>query len=428
MIAVSLPPKRILILAATTGYQTRVFQEAAVRLGYEPVMGTDRCRHMNDPWGDGAVPVRFQRLEQSAEVLAEIDPKPDGIIAVGDRPAELAAYAAQILGLPYHPPEAVARARNKNAARAAFEDAGLLVPRYFAVGLDYDLHEASRCVEYPCVLKPLALSASRGVIRANDPLEFAEAFARIRGILEQHDIQRLKDEADHYVQVETYIPGREFAIEGMLSQGELEVFAIFDKPDPLEGPYFEETIYVTPSREPEELQLAMIGTTQRAVAALGLTHGPIHAEMRCNESGVWMLEVAARPIGGLCARALRFDHGETLEELLLRFAAGEDVRRRQRESAASGVMMIPIPKSGVYHDAKGAEDAAQVPGIDEVIITAKYGQRLYKLPEGASYLGFIFARAETPEQVEHALREAHSRLRFEIMTELPALTNRGPNY
>jgi hypothetical protein len=207
--------------------------------------------------------------------------------------------------------------------------------------------------------------------------------------------------------------------------GRLKPLAIFDKPDPLEGPFFEETIYVTPSREPADVQRALIGETQRAIDALGLTNGPVHAEMRYNDSGVWMLEAAARPIGGLCSRALQFEGGMTLEELLLRFAVGEDVSRVERQPEASGVMMIPIPRNGIYHSVSGFEAASEAA---EVIITAKHGQRLQKLPEGASYLGFLFARRDTAAEVEQALRLAHHCLQFEIMAELPALNNAGPNY
>jgi hypothetical protein len=420
--------KRILILAATTGYQTRVFEEAARALGLDVVMATDRCRHMDDPWGDQALPVRFQKPVSSAELLARLEPRPDGVIAVGDRPTELAALVAEQMGLRYHTPSAVIAARNKLLARERFRAAGLLVPEYYAVGLKVGAEEAIRRARFPCVLKPLGLSGSRGVIRADSPAEFTRAYTRIAALLQRHEIERLNEEQDHFIQVETYVPGREYAIEGLVSDGRLKVLALFDKPDPLDGPFFEETIYVTPSREPEHVRLALVRTAQEAVTALGLTDGPLHAEMRHNEQGVWMLEAAARPIGGLCARALRFSRGMSLEQLLLRFALGEDVSGVEREPQASGVMMIPIPQSGIYSGVEGVDAAASVEGIEDVQVTAKQGQRLEKLPEGASYLGFIFARAETPQRVEEALRQSHSRLRFTIMAELPALNNSGPNY
>jgi biotin carboxylase len=409
-------PARVLIVAATTGYQTRLFEDAARRIGLEPVMATDRCRHLDDPWGDHAVPVRFQQPDAGAEILASEDVA--GVVAVGDKPTVLAAATAARLGLRFHERSAVEAARDKFLARERFREAGMLVPSYFRAPLHIDVAEAARCAEYPCVLKPLGLSASRGVIRADDEFDFTQAFERIRSILLEHEIVRLGEEHNGYVQVETYIPGREYALEGLVCDGTLQVLAIFDKPDDLSGPFFEETIYVTPSRAPVEVQQAIVATTQQAVSALGLSNGPVHAEMRHNERGVWMLEAAGRPIGGLCARALRFDGDMPLEELLLRFAVGEDVSGLRRERQASGVMMIPIPRSGVFDSVSCVEDAAAVSGIVDVAITAKKGQRLRKLPEGSAYLGFLFARAETPDAVESALREAHRRLRIDISEEL----------
>jgi formate-dependent phosphoribosylglycinamide formyltransferase (GAR transformylase) len=291
-----------------------------------------------------------------------------------------------------------------------------LAPDFYRVSLaDGPIHAAQQ-VRYPCVLKPLALSASRGVIRANDSEEFSAAFRRIESLLADPDIARLHEDQDRFLQVESFIPGREFALEGILIQGQLRVLALFDKPDPLDGPFFEETIYVTPSRESGETQDAIVRTTQAAVKALGLAEGPIHAEMRVNQHGVWMLEVAARPIGGLCARVL-----PGLEDLILRHASGLDPGVLAMPTPASGVMMIPIPREGIYVDVEGLSRARAEAGIEEVIVTAKQGQKLIPLPEGASYLGFIFARAETPDAVEQALRNSHRQLRFEIATALPVI-------
>ena len=257
------------------------------------------------------------------------------------------------------------------------------------------------------MLKPLGLSASRGVIRADNPAEFIAAFRRIENLLADPDIARLHEDQDRFLQVESFIEGREFALEGILTDGQLRVLALFDKPDPLDGPFFEETIYVTPSRESEATQDAIVRTTRAAVKALGLTEGPIHAEMRVNQRGVWMLEVAARPIGGLCARVL-----PGLEELILRHAAGEDAGALAMPRSRAGVMMIPIPREGIYVDVEGLDRARAEAGIEDVIITAKQGQKLIPLPEGASYLGFIFARAETPDAVEQALRTFASAIAF----------------
>jgi len=409
-----MPGKRLLLIGATTGYQTRVFAEAASRLGIELILATDRCHVLDDPWGDRAVALRFEDPEGCAQTLAA-QPGFDGMVAVGDRPAYIAALAAERLGvIPYNSSASVNASRNKFLARERFRAAGLLVPEFHCVPLSEGPGRAAERARYPCVLKPLGLSASRGVIRADNPAEFASAFRRIENLLADPDIARLHEDQDRFLQVETFIEGREFALEGLLTRGQLRVLAIFDKPDPLNGPFFEETIYITPSREDPSTQRAIVQTTEAAIRALGLSHGPIHAEMRVNSRGVWMLEVAARPIGGLCARVL-----PGLEELILRHASDEDVGSIALGAPAAGVMMIPIPREGIYVDAEGFDQARAQPGIEDVIITAKQGQKLIPLPEGASYLGFIFARAESPDAVDHALRIAHQQLHFEIATALP---------
>ena len=338
--------KRLLLIGATTGYQTRAFAGAAERLGYELVLATDRCHVLDDPWGDHAIALRFEDPAGAAATLAA-QAKVDGIVALGDRPAYIAALAAERLGIPYNSPDSVAASRNKFLARERFRAAGLLVPEYRKVHLSEGGERPAREIRYPCVLKPLGLSASRGVIRANNIEEFSAAFRRIENLLADPDIARLHEDQDRFLQVESFIEGREFALEGILTDGKLGVLALFDKPDPLDGPFFEETIYVTPSREDPSTQNAIVGTTRAAVEALGLTRGPIHAEMRVNQRGVWMLEVAARPIGGLCARVL-----PGLEELILRHAAGETVGLVANAAPAAGVMMIPPPAEGIYRCAR----------------------------------------------------------------------------
>jgi hypothetical protein len=407
---------RLLLLAATTGYQVRIFADAARRLGVDFALATDRCRSLDDPWGDGAIPVRFHDPARSAEQIAAAGPF-DAIVAVGDRPTLVAAEAARRLGIPWHPPAAVRACHDKYLARQLYRAAGLRVPDFFRAALEEDARALAQRAPYPCVLKPLGLSGSRGVIRADNASEFAAAFARIRALLRSPDVLITRDEQNRWLQVESFIPGREFALEAVVTDGRLEPLALFDKPDPLDGPFFEETIYVTPSRQESAVQQALLDTAQRAVRALGLTRGPVHAEMRYNSEGAWILEIAARPIGGLCARALTFDGGTPLEELIIRHALGEDVLSARLDGPASGVMMIPIPRAGIYQDAAGLDRAGA-----EVIITAKQGQKLVPLPEGSSYLGFIFARANTPMEVEDALRKAHASLEFRIATALDTLS------
>jgi biotin carboxylase len=276
--------------------------------------------------------------------------------------------------------------------------------------LDDDPARVAAATRFPCVVKPTTLSGSRGVMRADNPAELALRFARLRGILAG---ERCAD-----VLVEDYVPGVEVALEGLLDRGRLRTLALFDKPDPLEGPFFEETLYVTPSRLPAEAQASIAAAAAAAAAALGLREGPIHAELRWNERGPFLIEVAARSIGGLCSQTLRFGTDMSLEELILRQALGEPIDE-PREGRAGGVMMIPIPSAGHLRAVHGVEEAKAVPGIESVEITARTNHPLVPLPEGDSYLGFIFARGETPAFVEGALRAAHARLRFEIAAEIP---------
>jgi biotin carboxylase len=411
--------QRILIVAATTGYQTRLFANAARRLGMDLALATDRCHVLEDPWGDRAIPVRFDDPYAAAETIAHAGPF-DGIMAAADRPAFLAAIVAEKLGLPYNAPAAVEASRNKFLARRRFLAAGLPVPRFFRVDIARGPGEAAGQAPYPCVLKPLGLSASRGVIRADNPAEFVAAFHRIEALLARPEIQVQREAHNRYIQVESFIPGQEYALEGVLTAGRLRTLAVFEKPDPLNGPFFEETIYLTPPRVPHP---ALIPAIEKAIAALGLTQGPIHAELRDDGRQAWVLEVAARPIGGLCAKALRFDGGMPLEELLLRHAVGEDISLIEREECASGVMMIPIEREGVYEGVQGLDSTLETAGVEEIVITAKVGQTLEPLPEGASYLGFIFARGNAPEQVEGSLRSAHRRLRFQVAARLPVLAH-----
>jgi biotin carboxylase len=298
--------------------------------------------------------------------------------------------------------------------REALARAGVRAPAHCAFALDEPAEAVARAVSFPCVLKPLRLSASRGVIRADDAASFARAHARLAALLRTPEIRIAKDSEDERILVEEYVPGAEIAVEGLLDRGALRVLAIFDKPDPLEGPYFEETIYVTPSRLPRAAQDEVAAATAAAARALGLVTGPVHAELRVNKRGAWVIEVAARSIGGLCARSLRFGLGMSLEELILRHALGEPVGAIERESAASGVMMVPIPRAGILRDVRGVEEARRVRGIAEVTIDVKPGETLVPLPEGARYLGFLFARGAAPADVEAALRRAHAALSFEI--------------
>jgi biotin carboxylase len=418
--------KRVLVLATTTGYQLRSFGDAARAVGATLVLATDRCDQLDDPWADHAIPVRFFDTPEAIEtgVQACMDWRPDAVLAVGDRPTVLAAHINAALGLPGNPPSAAARSRNKLQTREAFRAAGLKTPEFEAVSLHDDPAGVAAKISYPGVLKPLALSGSRGVMRVNDDREFATAFNRLRVLMASPDIRLERDAAHDAALIESFVAGAEYAVEGVLTRGELQLLAIFDKPDPLDGPFFEETIYLTPSSQFPAIQAAIVAAVSQAAQALGLSHGPVHAECRVNQAGVYVLEVAARPIGGLCAKALTFEGAPdsmpvSLEEVLLRHALGEDVGAYRRELSASGVMMIPIPQRGILRRVDGVDAARAVANVDDVRMTAKTDAMLVPLPEGRSYLGFIFAHGEEASTVERALREAHAKLRFVIEREVP---------
>ena len=420
---------RVLILSATTGYQLRSFNDAAARLGIGLVFATDRCHALEDPWQDQAVPVKFHDEAASlAGVLAAAAEQPfAGVLAVGDRPARLSAMVTDALRLPGHPLQAVIDATSKLRARQRFQAAGLATPWFVVVPSDApaEAFAADPRLAYPCVVKPTALSGSRGVIRADTPAACAAAIDRIRALLARPEIRAQRAPDGQQVIVEGFIPGREYAIEGVLTRGAFQPLAIFDKPDPLDGPFFEETIYVTPPRLSEAEERAVLASVTRAVGALGLYHGPVHAECRMHRGEVVMLEIAPRPIGGLCSRVLRFVQGTapaadtiSLEELLLRHAIGGDVSGWRREAPAAAVMMIPIPRRGHLRRVEGEDAARAVPLVEDVRITAKQDQLLEPLPEAGSYLGFIFARSPSAVAAADAVREAHASLSFVVDAEI----------
>lgn len=397
----------------------RSFAASAERLGLELALATDRCHLLDDPWRDGAIAVRFYDEDASLQAIENAARQRPiaGVIAVGDQPTVLAARVTGALGLPGHPVAAAQATRSKPLMRRALAVARMRTPWFFELASNADVASVAARVPYPCVVKPLGLSGSRGVIRADSRAQFIDAAGRVRALLARPDVRAQRTGLTDRLLVEGFIDGEEYAVEGLLTAGVFRLLALFDKPDPLDGPYFEETIYVTPSRAPGHLQDAIAAEVQRAATAIGLVHGPVHAECRVGPAGITMLEVAARPIGGLCSSVLRFERGaETapLEELLLRHAIGDDVSGWQREGLSAGVMMIPIPRRGSYKAVRGEAAASAVPAIEEVKITAKPDQLLERLPEGDSYLGFIFARAETPGDVVLALRSAHAKLDFDI--------------
>lgn len=410
-------PPRLLLLLPTATYRTAAFVEAARRLGVDLTVASERPSTFQDANPGGLVTFDLSdpdRAAAAAVAFAREHPL-QGVVGVDDDTAIAAAAIAGSLGLRGNASAAARAARDKHEQRTLLAAAGVPVPRFTRYEVDDDARRLAAGVSYPCVLKPLRLAASRGVIRADTPEQFVAAFERVKRILEQAGCERS-------ILVEDFVPGREYALEGLLLAGEMHVLALFDKPDPLDGPYFEETIYVTPSRLPAEGQRAVAACGARAAAALGLREGPVHAELRVNDRGPWLIELAARPIGGRCSGALRFGTGDegggtgwvSLEEIIIRHALGMELPTLEREPCAAGVMMIPVPGAGVLREVRGGDAARSVPLVEEVVITAHPGQELVPWPEGARYPGFIFARGGTPDAVEAALRAAHQRLQFMI--------------
>ena len=401
---------------STSSYRAGAFLQAAEHLGVPVVVGCERPQVLATANPAGNLALDFPHPERAVATAVEYAANHpiQAVVAADDDGAVLGAMIARALGLRHNGVEAVRAARDKHGMRQVLAAAGIPTPRFERFAVSTDPREAARRVSYPCVVKPLGLAASRGVMRADEPEQFVVAFERLGALLRRPEAVALGPELADHVLVESYIPGIEVALEGLLVGGRLKVLAIFDKPDPLEGPFFEETIYVTPSRLDAQTQQAIANCAGRVARALGLGEGPVHAELRVNAQGVWMIEIAARSIGGLCSRALRFGDGVSLEELILRHAMGLEVEGYEREPVASGVMMMPIPRGGVLAEVRGLAEARQVGGIEEIRITLPIGAEVVPLPEGARYLGFIFARAETPEQVERVLREAHGRLEVVI--------------
>ncbi len=417
--------KRVLLLLPTTGYRNNDFLTAAKRLGVEIVAAANYCHQLAPTWGLAPImALHFDRPEQAADaVLREINGSPDAVLAVDDSGLELAALLVERLGLPGNPAHAVRRVRDKLAFRRLLKEQEFLCPEFHPLPSGEDPRGLVPELKFPVVVKARRLSGSRGVIRADDSAALVRAVNWVRAIQSRAD----RDAQELGLIIEDFIPGREYALEGSLQRGELTTLALFDKPDPLDGPYFEETLYITPSRLPQALQDRIHQEVARACRAAELMTGPVHAEVRVNDQGIWILEVAARSIGGLFGRVLIHLLGMSLEELILRQVVAESLPislpaaiDAAGEGGAAGVMMIPIPRRGIYHGLEGLAAAQSVRGVTGVAITVEPGQIIAPPPDGASYLGFIFARAASPADAEMALRIAYRRLHFDIRPEYPA--------
>jgi biotin carboxylase len=399
---------RILLLLPTATYRASDFLAAAASLGVEVVVGSEQRHTLDQSMGDRAVVVPLATPDAALEVIVALDSRTplDAVLAVDDEGIVVAARAAERLGFRHNSPDAVAGTRDKVVMRERLSATELSQPSFRVIPLGADAVAAANEIGYPCVIKPVSRSASQGVIRVNDATEARSAAARIRAIM---------GDCPEPMIVEQYVPGAEVAVEGLLVNGRLQVLAVFDKPDPLVGPYFEETIYVTPSRHAAHTLIELERISARATEALGLREGPVHAELRIGPTGmVTVLELAARSIGGLCSRSLHFGGGVSLEEIIIRHALAMDVGAPHRKWLASGVMMLPIRSAGVLDRVLGQERARAVKGVVELQISIAPGRPVVPLPEGDRYLGFIFARGVTAQEVEATLRRAESCLEVHL--------------
>ena len=403
---------QVLVIAPHGSYRTAPFLAAAHDLGVDVLIASPGKHSIVSAYADG-LHIDLHDPEAAVRAIEEQARRRPfaAVIPTDDSTTEIAALAARALHLPHNPPEAVRYTQRKDLARARLQAADVPAPAHRVVDLRRPLAGQLESVRFPCVAKPVSLSASRGVIRADDPEGLRAALARIERILaKEHE---LTEEEHRHVLVEDFIPGTEVAVEGLLEHGRLRLLAVFDKPDPLDGPYFEETYYITPSRLPPRVQEQIRQQIHAACAAYGLREGPIHAECRINDAGIWVLEVAARTIGGLCARLLRVGTGFGLEELVLTHALGRPLAL-PADTGAAGVLMIPTTTAGILRRVEGQSAARAVPFIEEVVIYIREGYELVPWPEGSSYLGFIFSRAPTPQQAEAALRAAHAQLNIVV--------------
>ena len=399
---------QILLLLPTATYRATAFVDAAARLGVDVVVGSEHRQALSHSMGDRAVVVPLSDVHAAVSVIAALHRRTplDAVLAVDDQGVVIASAAATHLGLRHNPRDAVAATRDKSIMRELLAAASLPQPVYRIVPWGGDVVVAAAQIGYPCVVKPVSRSASQGVIRVDDAAEAGAADIRIRAILANCRESLL---------VERFVPGDEVAVEGLLTSGQFEVLAVFDKPDPLDGPFFEETIYVTPSRQPRAVITEIEAIASQAAAALGLCEGPVHVELRIGPGGaVTVLEIAARSIGGLCSRALRFGAGVSLEEVIIRHALRMGLYGLTREAQASGVMMLPIRAAGILDHVAGQKRALAVEGIVGLEISIASGRPVVPLPEGDRYLGFIFARGATPRIVEAALTRAEACLEVRL--------------
>ncbi|PCI18820.1 MAG: phosphoribosylglycinamide synthetase [Piscirickettsiaceae bacterium] len=403
--------RSVLLVAPHNSYRIHAYVEAANHLGINLVIASQSQYSLVSAVSDG-IQVDFSDDELSLVVALEANKQHQfqAVISTDDGGVRLASVIAQALGLSSNAPDSAELTRRKDLARQRLQSKNIVTPAFRVVDVTQSIPSQIIDLAYPVVVKPLSMSGSKGVIRVNNDQELLDAVDRVKTIV-AHISTPFERE---HVLLEEYISGNEVAFEGLLHKGKLRQLTIFDKPDPMEGPYFEETYYVTPTRLPEMEQLLVHHRVEEACEAYGLREGPIHAELRLRDNEVYIIEIASRTIGGDCADMLKFGLNIGLEELVLLQSLGKPLDIPTMENSV-GVLMIPIPSQGILRRVEGISQAKKVPHITEIGISVRDGYDLFPLPEGSSYLGFIFAKAPTADLVEEALRTAHTCLKIVIM-------------
>ena len=396
---------RVLLLVPARTYRAADFILAAERMRLDLVVASDGAL----PLGRAVIPARSADLDASARRILARAGVVDAVVAADTPMLVLAATVAAAMGLPHNPVDAVRAALDKAAQRQRWAAAGVPQPSFRLVPAGDCVRQAAEAIGFPCVVKAVSLSASQGVLRADAPAAAVQAARRIRQVLD--DAERPADEP---LLIEEYLPGPELSIDGVLTAGDLTVTAVFDKPGMPDGPTFEETLLVSPSRLAAGTLAAAVRAAADAARSLGLSTGPVHAELRICDRGPAMLELAPRSIGGLCSRALRFAGGVSLEEIVLANALGRPVPAGGGPAASCGIYMLPVARPGILRAVEGKADALAVSGVTGLTITIPPGQRVRPLPDGDRYLGFVYAEADTPADVEEALTAAVARLRVVI--------------
>ncbi len=411
----------IILIAPPSSYRLGPYIRTAEKLNIDVIVISEGKYSLVSAIASG-MHVDFSDPDVSQQIVSRLEGREiKAVVGTDDRTVVQAAQVSKALKLAHNDPAATRYTRRKDLARACLAESSVNIPAFEVHPLQALIDKATTSLDYPCVIKPLAMSGSRGVIRVNNPDELQQAARRLQGILANaggEDIERSS------VLLETYIPGLEYAYEGLLNQGQLQTLALFDKPEPMEGPFFEETYYITPSRLDHTTQKKIQQAVQQACEAYGLVNGPVHAEVRIHNGQVWFMEMAARTIGGQCAQLVNYVTGVELEEIVLRQAAGMALALKQTQQAA-GVLMIPTTEQGLLRRVEGILQASQLEGIEDIEISIHEGYEIVPLPEGDSYLGFIFAKAATAEQVEKALRQAHAKLKIVTSPLLHQTTQRS---